>query len=1284
MGKKRKVFAVAICALIVLLAAIGFSACKKISLNKFVVPENIEAEIGTELTLPAGEAEDSEGTRLFPDISVTDSEGTAVDITGNKFYVTDLNGYTAIYTVTYGDNQTESKTLRINVKDTGIPVIDLGGKSNLFVLKGREFFLPEARVSDASGEKIVASVIVKKGDTEIIPQDGVVVLTESGDYEAVYTAKDSSGNVGTRTLPITCAYEENTVMYFGYQGGDSMAGADQSVAISSSTDITYKDEVASLHVHSVSESGFTDLLFTDPAIVDLTDYSAMYVYIYNDSAFEIDVTTNQVFNPSKISSGTWGILQIYKTETGWVKDSYSDVDDKRAFAIGDMTEKNPATETNINDFKISFQGESNGELNVYLSNVKVTKNGRAPGAEYFAHPLMKLNEEAAITLPRLTSYCGGEVLLDSVQIITPSGKIVVPEKKGAEYRFTPVEEGKHSVIYEFTDDGNGLSNYFDVRFIAADLTDFAGQIVPLEADYALDLLSANGDTELSILDEPLIGNEKKVLKVSSYGYEFTDIKIVSPAITDISNVYSVSYFIYNPTNQVLETTVNNNGKAVVIRTLKPNRWTFVEYTSTDFSEVFPVSGDAMKYPTSSEDISNFTIHILNKNEEKSTQVFITTPRVRMQNENIPSIIENPNIAFTNREIAIPKPAVANNVQVKVNIYDATFEVASITDYRFTPVNAGVYDIEYILTAENGDVTIVTKTLNVISEELYADGDMYLLDTESVLSMHNITGGAFSDRKHGGEKGSLEIKGNTEFLDLIMYNCLTPNITSYDSFYVWIYNANEKDGTGYFNNQVPRFTLKANAWTQIEVIKDGTEWKMNGMPIALFGTDSSLDKFQITFDNPALETLTYYVGKIVARTGRNPVAENNLGSMFELNDKIDLTRIALTDYEGNSLTAEFEIIAPNGEMFRPEDMVFTAEQIGEYKIYVSYENGNFVFDEVFAITVFDETGIDKKIFAPVENMPLEGNFLDYAEERIRFLSGEGYSYGDDEYVMVVNALADGGWIDFKICFDGTNLGKVDRLTFYFKSFAANAKGTQLYLKSNGTDHLLAMSGIAETRNPYVANVVAGKWTEITIFKDQFESFFGEDIANLTQLHFLINPDNGEGYQSMWYEYAFTSISAKTEKTILQMSESLDVEASFSGTDGEKFAFESNPLYVYGNDKQSLRVNGVDGAWIDFWMNVEKINMAETEKIYFYVMRTAANANGAITLQGKNGSQMTVVSSENALLNQWIKVEISASMFAEVFGDSLEIDTLRIIINNTAADGVAYDYQFFVSSIYVEYN
>ena len=106
----------------------------------------------------------------------------------------------------------------------------------------------------------------------------------------------------------------------------------------------------------------------------------MYVYIYNASAFEIEVTTNQVYNPSRIAEKSWGLLQIYKGEKGWIKDSYSDAEEKRAFAVGDMAAKNPATPENIDGFKISFKGRENGALNVYLSGVKVSANGRAPAA----------------------------------------------------------------------------------------------------------------------------------------------------------------------------------------------------------------------------------------------------------------------------------------------------------------------------------------------------------------------------------------------------------------------------------------------------------------------------------------------------------------------------------------------------------------------------------------------------------------------------------------------------------------------------------------------------------------------------------------------------------------------------------------------------------------------------------------------------------------------------------------------------------------------------------------
>lgn len=53
-----------------------------------------------------------------------------------------------------------------------------------------------------------------------------------------------------------------------------------------------------------------------------------------------------------------------------------------------------------------------------------------------------------------------------------------------------------------------------------------------------------------------------------------------------------------------------------------------------------------------------------------------------------------------------------------------------------------------------------------------------------------------------------------------------------------------------------------------------------------------------------------------------------------------------------------------------------------------------------------------------------------------------------------------------------------------------------------------------------------------------------------------------------------------------------------------------------------------------------------------------------------------------VNQWTRIEISASRFAKVFGSAEKASKLKIIINNTAADGNAYDYQFFMSSIFAE--
>ena len=433
----------------------------------------------------------------------------------------------------------------------------------------------------------------------------------------------------------------------------------------------------------------------------------------------------------------------------------------------------------------------------------------------------------------------------------------------------------------------------------------------------------------------------------------------------------------------------------------------------------------------------------------------------------------------------------------------------------------------------------------------------------------------------------------------------------------------------------------------------------------------------------METLTYYVGKITARAGRNPVAHNGLNAFYTVGDVVDIGLVTATDYRGNPVAATVGVTAPDGGAVTiGEDGRFSAAMEGEYVVTVRYEEENLFLEAVYRFVV--QSGkINRKVFAPAENMPLEGNFLDYGEERLRFLSGEGMTYGDDGYALVVNAKEDGCWIDFSILTEKIDLSKIDRITFAIKCFAANATGSQVFLKSNGADRLLARSGNsgAVPMRADVGNIVAGRWCEISIFKDRFTEFFG-GAAEVSQFHFLINPATADGYQSMYYEYAISSICVKTESAVLKADENLVLTEVIENGENKVFALESNADYVYGNDAHSIKIYATGGAWIDFKINFSEIDLTKTEKIYFYVMRTTPNANGAVTVQGEGGAQITLTTQADMDVNQWTRIEIPASRFAEVFGSAEKASKLKIIINNTAADDNAYDYQFFMSSIFAE--
>lgn len=220
-----------------------------------------------------------------------------------------------------------------------------------------------------------------------------------------------------------------------------------------------------------------------------------------------------------------------------------------------------------------------------------------------------------------------------------------------------------------------------------------------------------------------------------------------------------------------------------------------------------------------------------------------------------------------------------------------------------------------------------------------------------------------------------------------------------------------------------------------------------------------------------------------------MAHNGLNAFYTVGDVVDIGLVTATDYRGNPVAATVGVTAPDGGAVTiGEDGRFSAAMEGEYVVTVRYEEENLFLEAVYRFVV--QSGkINRKVFAPAENMPLEGNFLDYGEERLRFLSGEGMTYGDDGYALLVNAKEDGCWIDFSILTEKIDLSKIDRITFAIKCFAANATGSQVFLKSNGADRLLARSGNsgAVPMRADVGNIVAGRWCETVSLRIGLRNF-----------------------------------------------------------------------------------------------------------------------------------------------------------------------------------------------------
>lgn len=192
------------------------SSAEALTLEEFKIPESAFVELGETYTCSPVSAKDSAGNWYVAVVKVTNAAGEEMSLTQNVFTPEALGDYTVTYTVTFGNNQTESKSYTLEVGDMTEPEIEseeLLGYN--MTVPGTKVDLTSITVSDNSGEEIAPIVKVYFGDDEVtVGTDKTFTASEQGTYTISVTASDSSENTARKNFYVqTVATMEDDIYY---------------------------------------------------------------------------------------------------------------------------------------------------------------------------------------------------------------------------------------------------------------------------------------------------------------------------------------------------------------------------------------------------------------------------------------------------------------------------------------------------------------------------------------------------------------------------------------------------------------------------------------------------------------------------------------------------------------------------------------------------------------------------------------------------------------------------------------------------------------------------------------------------------------------------------------------------------------------------------------------------------------------------------------------------------------------------------------------------------------
>ena len=797
----------------VALCMLGAVACSKeeISLR---TPEDCSVRLGTYYSLPLVEVSGA-GENVFADASARHSDGAEVAIEYNRIRIDKLGTYTIRYYYEREGEVLAEGEQKLTVVDDAEPLIMIEGLAVTASLNSR-IEVPTIKVADSLGESPQAEMVVSKDgtfsdDSKIVPLDETkkyFVIDEAVDHYVKVTATNSRGVTATKIQriyvrdvgEIESADTEAYVGMWEFPRADSLAFNGDPAYI--------KAGEGSMRLQTAAPDyilGMPTMLLYTPTITDLTDMASLSFWVYNNGTEKLEIQTLAGGIPESVMGtaypGMWTKVELSKAEfealVGWNGIRYDLADFK--------------------EFSLMFKGSTGTPIDVFVDEIRISYAESSVSVEYAeSEGFGTEGEKHTCLAPAVT---GLEDYTVSYDVYTGNEKIV-PEADNS----ITLAKGVYTVIATVKVGAAEYQASYEIYIREA------GEIESGDAEAYLGMWGSPRADSLTYNSDPAYikageGSMRLQAALPDYSVGMPTMLLYTPTITDLTNMTSLSFWVYNNGAEKLEIQTLAGGiPESVMGTAYPGMWTKVELSKAEFEAL--VGWNGIRYNLA--DFKEFSL-MFKGTAGNPIDVYVDEIRVSFEPSSVSvEYAESSVFGTEGAEYTCAAPTIAGlgDYTVTYAVYKGSEKVALTAENTFT-LAKGMYAVIAVVKTDTAEYQasyeIYVRGIGEIDSGDAAD----LLSSWSPFNGAVLTWNGVADYVKEGT-GSLHFTAaDASIRPLIRLDGpAISDFTQMKSFSFWIYNNGAADLTietlGGNSPAAEMGVAAAGEWTKIELTKEQFE------------------------------------------------------------------------------------------------------------------------------------------------------------------------------------------------------------------------------------------------------------------------------------------------------------------------------------------------------------------------------------------------------------------------------------------------------------------------------